>query len=304
MRTSSTPARRIGAWLMVLVVAAGLLIGGGIWLASSLKGALAPGLSFGCTASVNGSDAKLALDQSENAALISALSVQRGMPARAASIALATALQESKLRNIDYGDLDSVGLFQQRTSQGWGTMEQIMDPVYSSMAFYDALAQVPDYVNLPINDAAQIVQRSGYPEAYAQHESLSRAFASALTGQTPQALSCTLPPAEAGATPAAVIAAAQTAMGPLPVRVVDSAAGEGGDGGSVSLIFDVSEPTGWMVAHWAVANARQFGFQSVSYAGVKWDRNANDGTKNSGWQAVDATVPEQVQIALTQPAAP
>ncbi|MEK8228378.1 hypothetical protein NKG05_23500 [Oerskovia sp. M15] len=60
------------------------------------------------------------------------------MPARAATIGLATALQESRLLNIDYGDRDSIGLFQQRPSQGWGTIEQIMDPVFSTTAFSTA----------------------------------------------------------------------------------------------------------------------------------------------------------------------
>ncbi|MFC8303597.1 hypothetical protein ACFUCV_07895 [Specibacter sp. NPDC057265] len=301
MQTSSSRARRLVGWLGVLVVSAGLLIGGGIWLTSGIRDALAPGLSFGCTAVVNGTEFKLALDQSENAALIASLSARRGMPARAASIALATALQESKLRNIDYGDLDSVGLFQQRPSQGWGTVEQIMDPAYSANAFYDALAEVPDYVNLPINDAAQIVQRSGYPEAYAQHEPLSRAFASALTGQSPQALSCTLPAAGAGSSsPEAVMAAAQAALGPVPVRTGDSdtTAGTG-----AVLTFDVTEATGWATAHWAVAHAQSLGIETVSHAGLLWDRNANAETHNLGWQQGSKVPAAEVSVTLAQTAA-
>jgi hypothetical protein len=73
----------------------------------------------GCTAEVDGHTVEVDLEQAENAALITAISVRRGLPARAASIALATAYQESKLVNIDYGDRDSRGLFQQRPSQGW-----------------------------------------------------------------------------------------------------------------------------------------------------------------------------------------
>ena len=82
------------------------------------------------------------LEQSGNAALIAAVAVQRGLPARAATIALATAYQESDLRNLEYGDRDSLGLFQQRPSQGWGTREEILDPHYAAGAFYDALVQV------------------------------------------------------------------------------------------------------------------------------------------------------------------
>jgi len=117
---------------------------------------------------------------------------ERGMPARAASIALATAYQESKLYNIDYGDRDSVGLFQQRPSQGWGSVAQLTDPVYATNAFYDALQKIDGYDSMEITVAAQEVQRSGYPEAYAEHEPDARVLASALTGYSPHVLSCEL----------------------------------------------------------------------------------------------------------------
>ncbi len=147
----------------------------------------------GCTAEVGGHTVDIDLEQAENAALIAAISIERGMPARAASIALATAFQESKLYNIDYGDRDSVGLFQQRPSQGWGTVEQLMDPVFATHAFYDALAKVDGYQDMEITQAAQAVQRSAYPEAYADHEQDGRALASALTGNSPAALWCEVP---------------------------------------------------------------------------------------------------------------
>lgn len=147
----------------------------------------------GCTAEVDGHSVDIDLEQAENAALIAAISIQRGMPARAASIALATAFQESKLYNIDYGDRDSVGLFQQRASQGWGSVEQLTDPVYATNAFYDALARVEGYREMEITEAAQEVQRSAYPEAYADHEEDGRVLASALTGNSPAALWCDVP---------------------------------------------------------------------------------------------------------------
>ena len=114
------------------------------------------------------------------------------MPARAATIALATAYQESDLRNLEYGDRDSLGLFQQRPSQGWGTPDQILDPYYATNAFYDALAQVDGYESMPITEAAQEVQRSGFPEAYADHEQDARVLASALTGNSRAAFWCTV----------------------------------------------------------------------------------------------------------------
>ncbi|MCY7400542.1 MAG: hypothetical protein LH477_06240 [Nocardioides sp.] len=144
----------------------------------------------GCTAEVDGHEVAIDLEQAENASLITALALRRGMPARAASIALATAFQESKLYNIDYGDRDSVGLFQQRPSQGWGTVAQLTDPEFATNAFYDALAKVEGYREMEITVAAQTVQRSAYPDAYADHEQDGRALASALTGNSPRSLWC------------------------------------------------------------------------------------------------------------------
>jgi hypothetical protein len=144
----------------------------------------------GCTVEVDGHTVEIDLEQAENAALITAVSIERGLPARAASIALATAFQESKLYNIEFGDRDSVGLFQQRPSQGWGSVDELMDPVFATNAFYDALAKVDGYREMEITQAAQAVQRSGYPEAYADHEQDGRALASALTGNSPRAMWC------------------------------------------------------------------------------------------------------------------
>jgi hypothetical protein len=158
------------------------------------RGAVPPLLdTSGCTAEVDGHTVEVDLEQAENAALITAVAVERGMPARAASIALATAYQESKLYNIDYGDRDSVGLFQQRPSQGWGSVAQLTDPVYATNAFYDALQKVDGYDSMEITVAAQEVQRSGYPDAYADHEKDGRALASALTGNSRAALWCDVP---------------------------------------------------------------------------------------------------------------
>lgn len=291
-------ANAVGLLLTILILVA-LLAGGGMWLVRSLNNALEPRLSVGCTATVGAAGYRMSTEQAQNAALISELSVQRGMPARAASIALATAMQESALRNIDYGDRDSVGLFQQRPSQDWGTVGQIMDPVYSANAFYDVLAQVPDYMNLPINDAAQIVQRSGFPHAYAQHEPLSRAFASALTGQTPGGLNCTFVPATTPGNPDTVTVGAQAALGPLAVLVPDIAPS---DAGTV-MTFEVPEAHGWMLAHWALANADELGIVNVSHAGQIWDRNQNHDGHNVGWQPGETGSATQVLVTLAAPEA-
>ncbi|MYS54240.1 heavy metal transporter, partial [Streptomyces sp. SID6013] len=129
-------------------------------------------------------------EQARNAATITAVGTARGLPERAVTIALATALQESALRNLDYGDKDSLGLFQQRPSWGWGTPEEIMDPAYAAGEFYDHLVKVPDYQDLPLTVAAQRVQRSGFPDAYAKHEPDAELLAAALTGRSAATLTC------------------------------------------------------------------------------------------------------------------
>ncbi|MFB4284994.1 C40 family peptidase [Nonomuraea sp. MTCD27] len=121
-------------------------------------------------------------EQQAHASLIVQVAIERRLPARAAVIAVATALQESKLRNLRYGHLDSLGLFQQRPSQGWGAPEQILDPRYATDTFYDRLVKVPRWERLPLTRAAQTVQRSGFPDAYAPWEQLAQRTVDALTG--------------------------------------------------------------------------------------------------------------------------
>ncbi|GGS35707.1 hypothetical protein Snoj_29140 [Streptomyces nojiriensis] len=118
--------------------------------------------------------------QIPNAKAIVATGIQKRVPARGQVVALATALQESTLINLDHGDRDSLGLFQQRPSQGWGTREQIMDPVYSSTKFYNGLMEIKDWEQMPVTVAAQKVQRSGFPDAYAKHEPLATALQQAI----------------------------------------------------------------------------------------------------------------------------
>jgi hypothetical protein len=119
-------------------------------------------------------------EQVANARTIAQVGYDRGLPQRAVVIALATAMQESALRNLDYGDRDSLGLFQQRPSQGWGTPAQVQDPVYSAGKFYDGLVRVPGWETRRLTDAAQLVQRSGFPEAYQKHEGMAVELAAAL----------------------------------------------------------------------------------------------------------------------------
>ncbi|GLY43021.1 lipoprotein [Amycolatopsis sp. NBRC 101858] len=101
---------------------------------------------------------------------------QRRLPRRAAVLAIATGLVESRLRNLDYGDRDSVGVFQQRPSQGWGTRVQILDPVYATGKFLDALIALPGWDTLAPGRAEQAVQRSGFPDRYAPREPAAAAI--------------------------------------------------------------------------------------------------------------------------------
>jgi hypothetical protein len=248
--------------VVALLMGAGV-IAGGVYAASHFLEQEETLVRERCTAVVGSDEHQLAPDQAGNAALIAAVSVRRGMPARAATIAIATAVQESKLRNIDYGDTagpDSRGLFQQRPSQGWGTQAQVMDPLYAANRFYHELAKF-DYRTMPVTEAAQRVQRSAYPQAYADHEPEGRAYASALTGNSPAALNCVLRRPDAAGDAAATARALQAAFGELPTGVHGNA-----------LTVSATGKQAWAVAQWAVANASAHQIVSVGNAGLLWNR--------------------------------
>ncbi|MFD2012288.1 hypothetical protein [Streptomyces narbonensis] len=237
-------------------------------------------------------------DQASNAATISAVGTARGLPERAVTIALATALQESALRNIEHGDRDSLGLFQQRPSMGWGTPAQIMDPVYSAGKFYEGLEKVPGYSRLPLTVAAQKVQKSGFPTAYAKHEPDATLLSAALTGRAPAALICTasdvegLPPGDPvkvrtelvrafgeAAAPKVVTggsSAGRSATEP-PVLVVPVRATA--DGGAAPGA-GADERRGWELAQWAVARADELRVAEVAYGGRVWRASEPSG----GWE--------------------
>jgi LysM repeat protein len=124
---------------------------------------------------------KLTAEMKQNAQVIYRVGKQLGVSDYGIVIALATAMQESSLKNIDYGDRDSVGLFQQRTSQGWGTIAEIMNPVYSARAFFGGptgpnagkirgLLDIRNWSTMTLSKAAQAVQISAFPDAYQKWE--------------------------------------------------------------------------------------------------------------------------------------
>ncbi|SFN21594.1 NlpC/P60 family protein [Pseudonocardia ammonioxydans] len=143
-------------------------------------------------------------EQKQNASAIISVAKDMDLPPRAWLVALATAMQESTLRNIDYGDRDSLGLFQQRPSMGWGTPAEVTDPAYSSRIFYERLLEVPGWDSMPVTVAAQTVQRSAFPDAYAKWEPLAVSIVEQIgdvtnpTGCEPGTTGA-LPPGAAGA---------------------------------------------------------------------------------------------------------
>lgn len=176
--------RAAGALLVVLVVA----ILGPIAVVVMLLASGAQAASCAPPQAVDTPVAQLDAEQTQNAGILigaaKALFPDETAAHRAVLVAIATALQESGLRNIDHGDRDSLGLFQQRPSMDWGTPEQIMDPAYSAGRFYKALAQVPGWQLLPVTIAAQKVQISRFPDAYAKWESIATVAVDALWAQT------------------------------------------------------------------------------------------------------------------------
>jgi hypothetical protein len=244
-----------------------------------------------CVATAGGNTASVDLDQARNASTIAAVAVRRGLPARAVSIALAAAFQESGLRNLDHGDRDSLGLFQQRPSQGWGTARQVRNPVHAANRFYDALEQVSGYQQMAIADAAQRVQRSAFGGAYAGHEADARSLASALTGYSAAAISCVVDLPATPGTPGRVVAALATAFGRLgPASIGAGGLGPAGvraahNGKALALRIGgpvVSrERRGWVLASYLVANAARLSIREISFAGRVWV--AGDAS-SSGWR--------------------
>jgi hypothetical protein len=234
-----------------------------------------PGAAPGCTATVASHSYPLELAQAANAATIAAVGKRDGVEDHAVTVALAAALQESRLHNLPNGDLDSVGLFQQRPSQGWGSASQLIVPSYAASAFYRALVQVPGWASLPVTDAAQRVQHSAAPEAYAFWEPEARDLAQVLTGEIPSGLTCQFP------TPSKTSGAN---------TLTDAVATELG---SPALGAVLTPARGWTVSSWLVANAYAYRITGVTFAGVRW-------TPSSGKWA--SSTPVQQQVQLTQAA--
>ena len=246
----------------------------------------------GCSVTLNGHRVDLSTEQAENATLIAAIGMRRGLPARAVSIALATAIQESKLTNLDHGDRDSLGLFQQRPSMGWGTPRQVQDPYYATNKFYDALVKVPDYESMRITEAAQKVQRSGFPEAYSDHEIDARSLASVLTGYSQGGLfTCVVHESEVRGSGDRVVRQVKRAFGDLDITRTGSRQ-------DVALTLDDSPAgrrTGWSVSQFVLAHGVRLHPHQVAYSGKLW-RVGRDSEK--GWRSGGGEGATRVRISM------
>jgi hypothetical protein len=218
-----------------------------------------------CVATANGQSVAVDLDQAHFASIIVGVSVRRGLAPRAATIALATVYQETGIRNLQYGDRDSVGLFQQRPSQGWGTRKQLLDPYYATQTFYSALVKIKSWQTGDITKIAQLVQRSGYPDAYRAHETDARVLASALTGHSPSGWSCLERQGHPGK-PAALIGALNKTFGSVST-----------DQAGQTVTVDAGDTaSAWAYATFAIANSRLYGVTTVTVGDRQWQTNALD----------------------------
>jgi hypothetical protein len=267
MRTFRRRRRLLRATVALLLVVAGV--------AAFLL--TRPGAPLGpptCVSVAGGVGYQLTTSQAANAGTIAAVAVRMGLPDHAVTVALATALQESRLTDLTDGDRDSVGLFQQRPSQGWGTRAELVDPTYAATAFYRQLVRVPRWQTLPVTVAAQAVQHSADPSGYAQWAAEGRSWAMALTGEAPASLTCSF--ASPGGSRRDVLAAVSRAFG------------------RGALGPPVAAKRGWAVASWLVAEADDYGIGSVSFDGRRW-------TNQSGrWQQTAARR-DAVQLRLLRP---
>lgn len=254
--------------MVVVVVVVALAVGARTLWHAAQSVVRPPGCDFGSYS--------LGLDQAQVASVIVAVVLKRELPERAAVLTLGAALQESKLRNLPLGqgDRDSVGILQQRPSQGWGTAGQIADVHYATGKFLDAVVRVPNWEDDSLATVVQTVQFSADGSAYARHEAEAQAIADALYGEAAAGVTCQLDKPDRSAAPAAVAAAlvkdlpvAKPAVATRSVTVPDA---------------------GWATAAWLICNADRLGIASVRHAGRQWSYSG--GWKDGGTAGGSAVV--------------
>jgi hypothetical protein len=259
LQLASNAARAAGVMIVFLALLAMLGVGAFFWLRNRGATEPIPGQER-CVATAGGRSVAVDLDQAHFASIIVGISVRRGLAPRAASIALATVYQETGIRNLDYGDRDSVGLFQQRPSQGWGTAKQLRDPYYATNAFYDALIKIDGWERADITEVAQQVQRSAYPEAYRDHEEDAKVLASTLTGHSPAGFRCLDRSRTPGDAEDLVRSLRRTFGSETKISSLDATV----------VVQATSARMAWAYAHYSVGNSKYYGVTAVTVAGRQW----------------------------------
>jgi hypothetical protein len=272
--------------LVILTVITVLLVVAGVVAYNTYERFVANLLTVpGCTAGTGPDSIALDFGQASDAAVIAGVAAKLDLPAPALTIAYATAFQESKLENLSYGDRDSVGLFQQRPSQGWGSKTELEDPAYASKAFFAALVQVPHWTTIPVDQAAQDVQHSAGGYAYEQYAQSGAQLAADYTSAK-AAVTCWYNPADQAASEGV---AARLNLRGAEKGVTHTFGAPGQDGVVTSVtrtrsgdsdLFRASRGHSWTVANWLVTNASSYGITQVSYAGYRWTA----GLKETSWQ--------------------
>jgi hypothetical protein len=258
-----------------------LAAGVGYVVYRGVQPAPAPPPPPGCQAGTGVTAIGLEFDQAGIAATIAGVAARHHLPRQAVTIAYAAALQESQLHDLHYGDRDSVGVFQQRPSQGWGTTAEIENPVYATTRFFAALVRVHDYVKLPIDTAAQDVQRSADGYAYEQWVATATLLANYFTGYWAHGVSCWYTPPRTADLATAVRELTAT-FGPQGEKgvVMGVTTARSAQNKKKVTVMQVKQSSAWTVAGWLVANAQEYGIGEVRYAGYEW--TAADGSM--GWQ--------------------
>jgi hypothetical protein len=233
----------------------------------------------GCRAVVGSETYALDPQQASIAATIAGVAHKQSMPEGAVTIAYATALQESKMHNLHYGDMDSVGVFQQRPSEGWGTTQELENPVYATTRFFGALTKVHGYLKLPVYQAAQDVQRSADGTAYIQYEQMGAELAGVFTGQRAHGVSCWSSAPQKRTDLAGADSELTRTFGAIPEQQPAGSAAR-----PLVQLSVPQSPAGWEIAIWLVTHAAGYGIHEVRYGGYQWQPSTgfHGWTKDAG----------------------
>lgn len=281
--------------LVIIVIACVVVAVAGVYALMKFTNIPMPFLSDTCRVYGSGSVVKLKPSQLSNAATITAVGARMGIEEDGVAVALATAYQESKLQNLESGDRDSIGLFQQRPSQGWGSVDQLKDPRFASQRFYESLLKIPGWQQLRITEAAQAVQKSGQPEAYERWANQARSTAAGLYGTQADAVTCKLRDAGDDKLTGAKAMQAMREEFALDRAAMTTTVADTSRDVTVTVPVesdgDGSGP-GWRAAHWFVAKSRDYGIRDVRYAGSVWSAHSGE------WSHGGKANPEQIKVHI------